>query len=181
MISPVFAAQNSKVEVVRQSLRALLTPILSKNLGKKDLASSSFSVKNCEKSDINWKNFLLLQEEFRLNFKFKEGCDVSGVVSPKPFTPFPAKLKVRNLYGFTELETENKLQSTLETNPILTLTITKGILDGPKGKIRFEADYDVRIDPLNREDPIKEDLGGTVRIHQAFGQKVSIKEKIYLK
>ena len=181
LLSPVLAAENPQVEAVKQSLRTMLTPILSKNLGSKELGKSSFSIKACERTNVNWKNFLLLQEEFRLNLSFKEGCDVEGTVSPKPFSPFPAKLKVRNLYGFKELEMMNKLASTLETNPVLTLTVTKGILTGPKGKVRFEADYDVRIDPLNREDPIKEDLGGNIRINQIFGQKVSIKEKVYLK
>lgn len=181
LLSTVFAAENSNVEAVRQSLRTMLTPILSKNLGSKSLGKSSFSIKECEKSNVNWKNFLLLQEEFKLNLSFKEGCDVEGSVSPKPFSPFPAKLKVRNLYGFEKLEMTNKLNSTLETNPVITLTVTEGVLTGPKGKVRFEAEYDVRIDPLNREDPIKEDLGGDIKINQIFGQKVSIKEKIYLK
>jgi hypothetical protein len=180
-LSSLMAADNPNVDAVRQSLRTMLTPILSKNLGSEVLGKSTFTIKDCEKANINWKKFLLFQEEFKLNLSFKEGCDVEGSVSPRPFSPFPAKLKVRNLYGFKELEMMNKMNSTLETNPVITLTITDGVLIGPKGKVRFEADYDVRIDPMNRENPVKEDLGGTVRINQVFGQKVSIKEKIYLK
>lgn len=181
LLSPLLAAENPNVAAVKQSLRTILAPILSKNLGKKDVGSSHFSIKECEKTKINWRKFLLLQDELKLNFSFKKGCDVEGTVGPKPFTPFPAKLAVRNLYGFKELETTNKLNSTLETNPIISLTISQGTLKGPNGDVQFEAEYDVRIDPLNREDPVKEDLGGTLKINQIYGKKVSIKEKIYLK
>jgi hypothetical protein len=72
----------------------------------------------------------------------------------------------------------NKVTSTIESKPIMNLNMTDGVLHGKLGKVRFEADYQVQLDPMNREKPVEKNLGGELRITEIFGLKVSIREKI---
>jgi hypothetical protein len=44
--------------------------------------------------------------------------------------------------------------------------------------VLFEADYQVRINPLKKNDPIADNMGGEIRISEINGKKVSVKEKI---
>ena len=173
----------SEVEDVRQSLKALLNPILQKPHKKSSQAVAKsllkeFSMENCEKHKINWMDVILMKESATLTYTFRQGCDVEGAIRPAVFKPFPADLKLKNLQSFTRLQSENRITSSIESMPVLNLEIRSASLTGKKGKILFEADYTVRINPLKKDNPVEENLGGQLRITEIFGKKVSIKENI---
>lgn len=173
------AAPSPEVLAARESIKSLIAPLLSKK-NNRPKGTENFRVDTCEKHKINWKEFLTFQSSLTMSFTFKEGCDIQGTVSPAFIKPFPASLDVRNLMDFSHVDTQNKITGTLEKKPIMTLEMRDGKLTGKKGKVRFEADYQVLINPLNRENPIEKNLGGELRIHEIYGMKVSIKEKIMI-
>lgn len=177
MINSAFAAPLPEVRDAIESIKSLIGPLMA---GKhaRPKGTEKFRVDGCEKFNVNWMEVLTLKNSVILNYKFQEGCDIQGFVSPKILTPFPASLDLRNLMSFHHLDTQNKVTSTLESKPVLNLEMREGKLTGKKGKVRFEADYQVRLNPLNREDPVEENLGGELRIKEIYGVKVSIKEKI---
>lgn len=175
------AAPQKDISEARESIKALISPLVQRTLKKLPAGLEDFEVKGCDKHNINWREFLTFQSGFTLTYKFKEGCDIQGSVTPKLLQPFPASLEVRNLMDFKKVDTMNKITSTIESRPTLFLEMREGKLLGKKGKVVFEADYSVKVNPLKREDPIEENLGGEIRISEIYGQKVSIKEKIMIK
>jgi len=181
LLSPLMAAEDPQIEAVKQSVKALIAPILSKNLDKSAKGKTAFSLEKCERPKVNWKEFFTFQSELQMNVKFSSGCDIEGTISPKLIRPFPASFKVRNLSDFKQMDSTNQITATFESQPIVTLDISEGTLTGPKGKVRFEGDYRVQVDPMKKDNPIQKNLGGEIRIKEIFGKKVSIKEKIYLK
>ena len=172
-----FAA--SEAEEAKKSLKALIEPILQKQLKDPKTLLNDFSVEKCEKYKINWMNVILMRKEAALTYTFKPGCDIEGVVNPTVIKPFPVDLKLKNLHHFNRLQGQNKITASLEAKPILNLAVRSATLTGQKGVVKFEADYNVRIDPLSeKKDIVEENLGGEIRITEIYGKKVSIKEKI---
>lgn len=173
------AASLPEIEDAKASIKSLIAPMLA---GKKNRPKETdkFRVDGCEKYNVPWMDVLMLKSSFAMNFAFKEGCDIQGVVTPKVFQPFPASLKLRNISSFHQMDTQNKLNSTFESKPVLNLEMRDGKLTGKKGKVRFEADYEVQLNPMNKANPIEKNLGGIIRITEIYGVKVSIKEKIMI-
>jgi hypothetical protein len=177
----VFAAQayaSSETEEAKKSLRALITPILQKSVKDPKTLIKDFSVAKCEKHKIDWMSVILMREKAALTYTFKPGCDIEGVVYPMVIKPFTTDLKLKNLQNFTHLVSENKITASLETQPLMFLAIRSAKLTGAKGEVKFDADYSVRIDPLKKDNPVIENLGGEIRISEIYGKQVSIKEKI---
>ncbi|MFL5785479.1 MAG: hypothetical protein ACJ76H_12750 [Bacteriovoracaceae bacterium] len=176
----VHASTKSEVEEARASIRSLISPLLP---GPKKAASKlmkDFRVDKCQTEKINWTDVLLMRSTVTLVFKFKEGCDVEGSVVPKIFSPFPADIKLRNLKLYDRVESMNKVNATIDSKPIMTIELRDGALHAQKGKVKFEADYKVRLDPMNKKKPVDKNYGGELRINEIYGEKVSIKEKIYV-
>lgn len=169
----------SESEEAKKSLKALIEPILQKSIKDPKSALGDFSVAECEKYKINWMNVIMMREEVAMKYTFKQGCDIEGVVYPKVIKAFPTDLKLKNLQNFNRIESMNTIKASIETKPILNLEIRSAKLTGAKGVVKFEADYQVRINPLKqKKEMIEENLGGEIRITEIYGKKVSIKEKI---
>lgn len=177
LIVQVAYAQNESEEA-KKSLKALIEPILQKSVKDPKSEFKDFSVKNCEKHKINWMDVILMQKSAALTYTFKPGCDIQGTVYPAVIKPFPVDLKIKNLKDFSRLESENKITATIESQPIMNMAVRSAKLTGPKGLVKFEADYAVRIDPMKKQNMVTENLGGEIRITEIFGKTVSIKEKI---
>lgn len=177
MTSGAFAA--SEAEEAKKSIRALIEPILQKELKDPKTVLKDFSVAKCEKYKINWMNVILMRNEATMKYTFKPGCDIEGEINPTVIKPFPVDLKLKNLDHFNRLKSENKITASLEAKPVLNLAVRSATLTGARGIVKFEADYDVRIDPLKeKKDLISENIGGVIRITEIYGKKVSITEKI---
>lgn len=173
------SAQKSAAQAqAKKSLRALIEPILKKSVPDPKKIIKDFSVEKCKHHKINWMDILFLRKEISLSYSFKPGCDIEGTVYPKIIKPFASDLKLRDLDHFNRLQSENKITASLEAKPILNLEVRTARLSGPKGIVKFEADYRVRIDPLKKKTQVEENLGGEIRITEIYGKKVSIKEKI---
>ena len=178
MMSLGITAPTQDVKEAQISIKALIRPLIpgqNKTLPKE---VKDFRVDLCEKHKVNWMNVLLMRETVTLEYKFKEGCDIQGTITPKVFTPFPSKLALKNLKSYEEIETQNKVTASIETKPLMFLEMREGKLKGKKGIVKFEADYQVRLDPMKKKDVVEENLGGEIRILEIHGKKVSIKEKI---
>jgi hypothetical protein len=174
-----FTYAGREMEDVKQSLRVLIKPLLQKsNIRSTNLRGSKFDISACEKHKIDWGSLLMMKESPSIKYKFAPGCDIEGVINPKLFTSFPVNLKLRNLEDFTHLESENKITSSIESLPVLNLDVRSASLISPKGKIKFEADYAVRMNPLNQKNPIEENLGGEIRIVEIYNKKVDLREKV---
>lgn len=173
-------AETKEVQEIRTSIRALISPMIPGK--KKTLAglAKDFRVDQCQREKINWSDVLLMRKTVTLEFQFKEGCDAQGTIVPKVFQSFPAKFKLRNLKLYDRVETMNKVSSTFESKPQLTIEMREGILYGEKGQVLFEADYKVQLNPLSKEKPIEKNLGGEIRIKEIFGKKVTLREKIFV-
>jgi hypothetical protein len=169
-----------ETQEVKETLLVLIEPLLQQNTVSKAKIENQFSIKNCEKYKINIQETLLLGQSVNFVYKFKPGCDIEGVVTPKILAPFAIDLKLRNLPSFERLKSENRITAELEEKPILNLSIRSGELTGPKGKLAFEADYAVRIDPMKKKNMLDKNLGGEIRISEIFGKKVTLKEKILI-
>lgn len=177
MSSSALAA--TEAEEAKKSLRALIEPILQKELKDPKTVLKDFSVEKCEKYKINWMNVILMRKEAALTYTFKPGCDIEGSINPMVIKPFPVDLKLKNLDHFNRLQSENKITATLEAEPILNLAVRSATLTGAKGIVKFEADYAVQINPLKeKKEIISKNIGGEIRITEIYGKKVSIKEKI---
>ncbi len=173
-------ATTNEVNEARASLRSLISPLLP---GKKKISSAllkDFRVDKCQTKKIDWSQALLMQKVVTLTFKFQEGCDVEGSVEPKAFRPFPADLKLKNLKLYDRLQMMNTVNTTIESKPLMGIEMREGVLYGKSGKVKFEADYRVVLNLVNREKPIEKNLGGEIRITEIYGKKVSIKEKIFV-
>lgn len=169
----------TEAEEAKKSIRALLEPILQKELKDPKTVLKDFSVAKCEKYKINWMNVILMRKEAALIYTFKPGCDIEGSINPTVLKPFPVDLKLKNLDHFNRLQSENKITATLEAEPILNMAVRTATLTGAKGVVKFEADYAVKINPLKQKrEMISENIGGEIRISEIYGKKVSIKEKI---
>lgn len=179
---PVPAATKSKaVQEAEASIKALLSPLIPGAAHKPSKELKDFRVDKCEKHKINWMKVMLMQEKALLKFTFKDGCDIEGTIEPKVFQDFPAKLKLRHLENYDSIQSINKITAGLETKPILFLNMTSGVLSGAKAKVKFEADYQVQIDPMNSKKPVANNQGGEIRISEVNGQATNIKEKIKIK
>lgn len=165
------------LELAKKSIEALIKPLIPvKN--KSPVAPDGFRVDKCEKFQaVDWREVLLMKKDITLEYKFKEGCDIEGTIRPKVFSPFPASLNLRNLQRYKKVESENKITSRLEAHPVMKLDIISGTLTDNIGKIRFEGDYQVQVNPLSKDNFVDKDLGGEIRIKQIYGQKVSITHK----
>jgi hypothetical protein len=168
-----------ELELAKKSIEALIRPLIP--VKTKSRAQNGFRVDECDKhQSIDWREVLLLQKDITLEYKFKEGCDIQGIIKPRVFTPFPADLNLRNLQKFVRVKSENKLTSSIESRPIMILEILSGTLFDHKGKILFDGEYRVQINPLSRKDFIEKNLGGEIRIKQIYGKEVSIIQKILI-
>lgn len=180
LLIPGIALASPEVEDAKRSITALIQPLMAGNSTKRPKGTEDFRVDQCEKKKINWMDVLLMRETAKLDFKFKEGCDIQGSITPKVLQPFVANLDLRNVRSYSRVETKNTVTANLETKPILNLEMREGVLSGKKDVVKFEADYRVRISPMENK-TVSENLGGELRIFEINGKKVSIKEKILVK
>ena len=169
-------ASTPEIEDAKRSIRSLIQPLLAGSTKQRPQGTEKFRVDGCEKKKINWMDVLLMRSEVTLDYKFKEGCDIQGSIKPKVFQNFPAQLDLRNIQSYNRIEAQNRITANLEAKPILNLEMKEGILKG-KDIVKFEADYRVQMNPLEKN-PIEKNLGGELRITEINGKKVSIKEKI---
>ena len=171
----------SEMDEAKKSVEALIRPLLATSSSvPRPKGTEKFRVDNCKKHKVDWMAVLLRQSEATLDFTFKPGCDIEGVIKPLILTPFPASLKLRNLQSFDKVDTMNKVTALLETRPVLNLEMREGLLTGKKSKVKFEADYRVRVSPAGGK-TVTENLGGEIRISEINGKKVQMKEKILVK
>lgn len=180
LLIPAFAYASPEIEDAKRSVLALIQPLMAGSSKTRPKGTEDFRVDGCEKKKINWMDVLMMRETAKLDFKFKEGCDIQGSITPKVLQPFPANLDIRNIRSYSKVATQNTVTANLETKPILNLEMREGLLSGKKDIVKFEADYRVRISPMEKK-TVTENLGGELRISEINGKKVSIKEKILVK
>lgn len=180
LLIPGLAFATPEIEDAKRSIIALIQPLMAGNSSARPKGTEDFRVDQCEKKKINWMDVLLMKETAKLDFTFKEGCDIQGSITPKVLQPFAANLDIRNLRSYSRIETQNTVTANLETKPIMNLEMRDGVLSGKKDVVKFEADYRVRISPMEKK-TVTENLGGELRISEINGKKVSIKEKILVK
>lgn len=182
LMSSAFAAPTDlEVADAKKSIQSLISPLLPGKSKERPKGTEDFRVDGCEKKKIDWMGVLMMKTTAKVEFKFKEGCDVQGTIEPKVFQPFPAVLDLRNIQSYQKVSTQNKITTSLEAKPILHLNMEEGVLTGKKGVVKFSADYEVQINPVDRKNPMEKNLGGELRITEIYGKKVSIKEKILVK
>jgi hypothetical protein len=179
ILLPSMALAQDQIQDAKKSIMSLIRPLMAGSTNKRPHGTEKFRVDGCEKKKIDWMGVLMMRETANLNFKFQEGCDIEGTITPKVFQPFPANLNIRNIQSYSKIETMNKVTANLETKPILNLEMREGILSGKASKVKFEADYGVRISPV-ADKVVQENLGGELRISEINGKKVNIKEKIFV-
>lgn len=180
LLIPGLALASPEIEDAKRSVLALIQPLMAGNSKVRPKGTEKFRVDGCEKKKINWMDVLMMRETAKLDFKFKEGCDIQGSITPKVLQPFPANLDIRNIRSYSKVATQNTVTANLETKPILNLEMREGLLSGKKDIVKFEADYRVRISPMEKK-TVTENLGGELRISEINGKKVSITEKILVK
>ena len=178
-LMPLWAIGGTEVEDAKQSIKALIQPLIGQTATKRPKGSEKFSVEGCDKKKINWMNVLLMRDTATLDFKFKKNCDIQGSITPRVLKPFPANLDLRNLQSYSRVETVNTITAELLDKPILNLEMREGTLSG-KHKVKFEADYKVQINPVAKN-PVEKNLGGELRILEINGKKTNITEKIMVK
>lgn len=174
------AFASPEIEDAKLSIKSLMAPILAGGSKTRPSGATKFRIDNCPKEKINWMNVLMMKEEVVLTYRFKTGCDIEGTIKPKVFQSFPASLNLRNIKSYSKINAENRITALIEAKPILNFEMRSGVLSGAKSKVRFEADYQVQLNPL-KKDGIDKNLGGELRITEINGKKVSIKEKILVK
>ncbi len=177
VLIPTLIFANAEIEDAKRSVQSLIRPLIAGSSKNRPKGTEKFRVDACEKKKINWMNVLMMRETVELNFKFKEGCDIEGKIVPKILQSFPAKLNLRNIQSFSKIETSNKVTANLQTRPILNLQMREGVLSGKTSLVKFEADYEVQMNPTGGK-KIQDNRGGEIRISEINGKKVSIKEKI---
>lgn len=176
--SLVHASQ--EVEDAKRSIRELIRPLIVGPQKSRPKGTEKFRVDGCEKTSINWMDVLMLKSEASLTYKFKEGCDIQGTIRPKVLQSFPATFELRNIQSYNKVESQNKITANLDTKPILNLEMREGRLSGKSAHVKFEADYQVQINPMTKN-PVEKNLGGELRITEINGKKTLIKEKILVK
>ncbi|WP_408096074.1 hypothetical protein ACJVC5_13610 [Peredibacter sp. HCB2-198] len=167
----------TEVEDAKRSIQELIRPLIAGASKTRPKGTEKFRVDGCDKTKINWMNVLMMKEKASVTYKFKEGCDIQGTIHPKVFQSFPAVLELRNIRSYNKVESQNKITAMLETKPILNLEMREGFLSGKTSKVKFEADYRVQLNPVNKN-PVEKNLGGELRITEINGKKASIKQKI---
>jgi hypothetical protein len=174
----LFAATPKEISEAKKSIQSLIRPLLPGSDKKAPKEMGNFHVDECEKQKINWMDVLLMKSKPTLVYKFKEGCDIQGTIEPKIFQSFPAALELRHMESYNHIQTQNKVMASFETKPLMNLEMRSGELKGKKGLVKFEADYSVRINPMDKKNIVEENKGGEIRISEIYGEKVSIKENI---
>jgi hypothetical protein len=175
------SATTKEVNEARESIKALMAPLLLGSKAKqRPEGGEKFRIDRCERHKINWNEVIIMRTEVTLDYKFKEGCDLEGSLKPKVFSNFPTDFKLRNLENYNRIRTDNRITADLAAKPIMNLEMSSGILSGPRGEVKFEANYKVRVNPI-RPKAIEENLGGEIRILEIYGQKSDLKEKIMIK
>lgn len=174
------SASNLEIEEARSSILSLISPLLPGEKKKSAPVKSAFRVDQCAREKIDWGDVLLMKKSAAIEFKFQEGCDLEGSVTPRIMDPFPVEFKLRNLRLYERVKTEASVSPTFETNPLMTIDLKNGVLSGPRGKVLFEAEYRFVMDPMNQKNPVKKNLGGEVRIKEIFGKRTSVREKILI-
>lgn len=167
----------SEIEDAKLSIKSLMAPLLAGQSKIRPKGTEKFRVDACPKKKIDWMNVLMMKEEATLDYKFKVGCDIEGTIKPKVFQAFPVNLKLRNIRSYSNVTSQNTITAQLESKPILNIAMRSGILSGNKNNVKFEADYQVQINPMSKK-AIDKNLGGELRISEINGKKVNIKEKI---
>lgn len=180
LLLPSLAYGSAEIEDAKRSVLALIQPLMAGSSKKATKVAEKFRVDDCGKHKIDWMAVLFERKSATMEFKFKEGCDIQGKIQPKILHPFEANLDLRNIKSYDRVETINKVTADLQAKPVLNLEMREGLLTGKKTKVRFEADYKVRVSPAGKE-TISENLGGELRISEINGKKVNIKEKIFIK
>ncbi|WPU67091.1 hypothetical protein [Peredibacter starrii] len=168
---------STEVEDAKRSIQELIRPLIAGASKTRPKGTEKFRVDGCDKTKINWMNVLTMKEEASVTYKFKDGCDIQGTIKPKVFQTFPASLDLRNIQSYSKVESQNKITAMLEAKPILNLEMRAGHLTGKNAKVKFEADYRVQLNPMNKN-PVEKNLGGELRITEINGKKASIKQKI---
>lgn len=176
LLSPVIYA-SPEIEDAKRSIQELIRPLMAGGSKQRPKGTEKFRVDGCEQTRINWMDVLTMKQEASLNYKFKEGCDIQGTIRPKIFQSFPTALELRNIRSYNRVEGQNKITADLDTKPILNLEIREGLLTGTSAKVKFEADYRVQLNPVNKN-PLEKNLGGELRITEINGKKTLIREKI---
>lgn len=179
LLIPLMSHASPEIEDAKRSVRSLIQPLLGGSSKGRPKGTEKFRVDACEKKKVNWTDVLLMRTEVTLEYKFKTGCDIQGIIKPKAFQPFPVSLDLRNVQSYKKITAISTLTASLETKPILNLEVKEGILKG-KDVVKFEMDYQVQMNPLVKN-PIEKNLGGELRITEINGKKTSIKEKILVK
>ncbi len=173
-------AEDPQVSEAISSIRSLISPFLPGPKAKPTGSADEFRFDKCQIEKLNWSEIFTLQKAATLDFTFQVGCDIQGSIAPKILVPFPFDLKLRNLKTYERVEGMNKVTSTFDMKPVVSIEMREGLLHGKSGKVKFEADYKVILDPMNRQKWIEKNLGGEIRINEIDGKKVSIKEKIFV-
>ncbi len=176
LLWPLLAFSSDQIEDAKKSIRELIRPLIGQNSTKRPAGTEKFRIDQCEKKKIDWMDVLLMKETVTMNYKFKPGCDIQGSVTPKVFVPFSTELDIRNIQSYSHVKVTNKITANLQSKPILNLEMREGVLSG-KNKVKFEADYQVQINPT-ATNPVEKNLGGELRIFEVNGKKTNIKEKI---
>lgn len=178
LIWPVLTFASPELEDAKQSIRTLIRPLISES-AIRPKGTEKFRVDKCPKKKINWGNVMLMRETTTLTYKFMNGCDIQGEITPKFLQPFPANLELRNIASYSKVVTVNKITADLQSVPIMNLEMREGVLSG-KHKVKFEVDYQLQIDPMSSK-PVEKNLGGVVRILEIDGKETKISEKIMVK
>lgn len=160
------------------SVRALMKPLLPGSSNARPKGTGNFRVDGCEKHKVNWMDVILMKTTVTLTYTFKDGCDIEGSITPKLLQEFQANLNLRNLESYNRIESVNKINASIESKPVMKLEMRAGKLAG-KNTLKFEADYSVQLNPLNKN-PVDKNLGGEIRISEINGRSVAIKEKIMI-
>lgn len=177
LLMPFITFAGSEIEDAKLSIKSLMTPILAGQSKTRPKGTEKFRVDACPRKKIDWMKVLMMKEEATLDYKFKAGCDIEGTIKPKVFQSFPVNLKLRNIRSYSKVSSQNTITALLESKPILNIAMRSGTLSGNKSHVKFEADYQVQINPMS-DKAIDKNLGGELRISEINGKKVNIKEKI---
>jgi hypothetical protein len=158
-----------------RSIEKIISTLFVDKKGSKDL--SSFRIEKCQISKLDWSQFLVPTKKVNLEYNFKDGCDLQGILTPQFFKPFLMDLQLRNLFEFTNIKSVNQISAILERHPVIKLEMKDGSLNGEKSNIIFEANYSVRIKTIEKKTKI-EHLGGEISILKINSKQVLIKKKI---
>jgi hypothetical protein len=179
LLLPSLTLAQSEIEDAKRSVRSLIQPLMAGASKSQPKGTEKFRVDGCDKKKVDWMGIILMRSSATLDYKFKDGCDIQGTITPKIFQTFPASLKLRNIQSYSQIDSQNKVTANLESKPIMNLEMREGVLSGKKSLVKFEADYKVQMNPT-AENPVEKNLGGEIRILEINGTKINIKEKIFI-